>query len=124
LDEILLREPAVVFGEQVGQAGLATGVGVVVQDGGEYRQEVTLAGTEGTVQVGSLGFVVGERGADHFQGLVEGFGQLGGDDVLVQGLGLAGGGALGELDDQVAGVDGGGDVVRLGDSSAVCHAQR
>src|SRR5699024_12127976 len=38
--------------------------------------------------------------------------------LLVQGLGLAGGGALGEFDDQVAVVDGVGDVDQVADHSA------
>ena len=45
-------EPAVVLGHDIGEALLAAGVGVALEDRVEHRHEVRLAGAEGAVEVG------------------------------------------------------------------------
>ncbi len=86
--------------------GLGAGVGVVAEQQVQHRHEVRLAGAEAALQEDGLGRVVADGGGDEAERLVEGLGELVGDDVLVDGgRRCSAADALGELEDEVAVLD-------------------
>ena len=106
-EELAASEPAVMLGHDVGEALLAAGVGVALQDGVEHRHEVRLAGAEGAVEVGGPRRADLQGGLDQVKGLVEVLREGLGDDVVGdRGLVLD---APGEGEDEVAVVDRVGD---------------
>ena len=60
-------------------------MGVVAEQQVQHRHEVRLAGAEAALQEGGLGLAVADGGGHEAERLVEGLGQLVGDDVLVDG---------------------------------------
>ena len=67
------------------RSSLRPGAGVVLQEQVQHGHEVALARAEAAVQVGRLAVRRLDGGADEPQGVVEGGGELVGDDVVAQG---------------------------------------
>ncbi len=93
-------EPAVA-GDEVGELVPGAGGDVAVEQRVQHGHEVALAGAERAVQVAGLGALLGQRGADQAECLVEGHPQLRGDDVGVEG-GLPALHPFGQPQDEVA----------------------
>ena len=118
--ELAAREPRVVLGDDVGEALLAAGVRVALQDGVQHGHEVGLAGAERAVEVGGPRRAGLHGGLDQAEGLVEVGGQRLGDHVVGdRGLVLD---PLGEGEDEVAGVDRVGDRDEVPQQHLVAHA--
>ena len=113
-EELLRADQGVVLLNHHGEVVDRSGLRMVLQERVEDGHEVALAGTERAVEVGRLAAAVVESTLDEGQGLVEPVCQLGGYDIVAKGsFGVVH--ALGEVQHEVALVDGIGNLDDFGD---------
>ena len=104
-EEPLAADPLVLDARPL-QTLVPPGAGVVLEEEVQHGHEVALARAEAAVQVGGPAALRLDRGLDEGQRVVEGVGQLRGDDVVGERpLGLLRRDALGEVEHEVAAVD-------------------
>jgi hypothetical protein len=80
--ELAPGEPRVMFGGDVGEALLAAGLRVSLEDGVQDGHEMALTGAEGSVEAGGPRALRIKRRLDQAESLIEVPGQGAGDDVI------------------------------------------